>query len=71
MSCMNRVWMTAGVAIVNGHTDQGHKLKSGMRSFHQRKKAFRVSVGVDHPDIGSCLDDSIRHVMFMNCWGPS
>ncbi|CAA0816189.1 Wound-responsive family protein [Striga hermonthica] len=36
MSHMNRLWMA--VAVVNGHTDQGHKLKSGLKSLNHGKK---------------------------------
>lgn len=84
--------MTAGVAVANGHTQQGHKLKSGIKSLQQHKKAFTSSVsGNDHSDLrplsgvlgsdvgGLCngeerrkqSDDSIRQVMYLNCWGPS
>ena len=88
MSFMSRVFMTAGVAVANGHTDQGHKLKSGINTIQHGKKAFTSSVtGADAADLrplsgvlGSDVsgeqrrnqsDDSIRQVMYMNCWGPS
>ncbi|KAK1408798.1 hypothetical protein QVD17_40849 [Tagetes erecta] len=92
MSYMSRVFMTAGVAVVNGHTDQGHKLKSGIKSLQQGKKAFTSSVSGNDPadlrplsgvlgsDVGGLYngeerrkqsDESIRQVMYLNCWGPS
>ncbi|MFZ8444684.1 DUF3774 domain-containing protein, partial [Staphylococcus aureus] len=68
---MNRVWVAASVAVVNGHTDHGgHKLKSGLRSLHQGKKRFSSSsssTGVDHADlrpissmVGSDRGESLR-----------
>ncbi|CAI9275517.1 unnamed protein product [Lactuca saligna] len=52
MSYLSRVFMTAGVAVANGHTDQGHKLKSGIKSFQQGKKAFSSSgSGADPVDL--------------------
>lgn len=95
MSYLNRVWVAASVAVVNGHTDQGgHKLKSGLRSLHHGKKRFSSSssssTGVDHADLrpissmvgsdhggslrgssGDQADESLRQVMYLNCWGPS
>ncbi|KAH7860600.1 hypothetical protein Vadar_015366 [Vaccinium darrowii] len=41
MSYLNRLWMAATVAVVNGHADQGCKLKSGIRPLHHSKQ--RVS----------------------------
>ncbi|KAK9284637.1 hypothetical protein L1049_023813 [Liquidambar formosana] len=40
MSYLNRVWMAASVAVVQGHTDPGHKLKSGLKSIQLSKKSF-------------------------------
>nr|KAJ0215149.1 hypothetical protein LSAT_V11C300117570 [Lactuca sativa] len=82
MASVNRIWMAAGVAVVNGHTDQGYKLKSLLiNSFRHGKKAFTsdlrplsgllisdVSVG-DKKTTQS--DESLRQVMYLNCWGQS
>ncbi|KAJ9549937.1 hypothetical protein OSB04_022480 [Centaurea solstitialis] len=45
---ISRVWMAAGVALINGHTDQASKLKPLIKSIRQGKKAFTSSSG-DHP----------------------
>ncbi|GJU15740.1 putative reverse transcriptase domain-containing protein [Tanacetum coccineum] len=39
--------MTAGVAVVNGHTDKGHKLRSLVNSFRHGKKTYTSSAGFD------------------------
>ncbi|KAL8201519.1 hypothetical protein R6Q57_012858 [Mikania cordata] len=88
MSYLNRVWITAGVAVFNGHTNQGHKLKSGIKSFQHGKKSLTSSdpadlrpfSGVVGSEAGGFVageerlkqsDDSLRQVMYLNCWGPS
>ncbi|KAL0354199.1 UNVERIFIED_CONTAM: hypothetical protein Sangu_1001200 [Sesamum angustifolium] len=49
MSYMNRLWMAASVAVVNGHSDQGQKLKSGLKSLNHSKRRF-LSNGGDSSD---------------------
>lgn len=87
MSSLTRVWMAAGVALVNGHTDQGCKLKSLIKSIRHSKKAFTSSSTAEHSDLrpfssflGAKIDagnkktnsdDSLRQVMYLSCWGPS
>ncbi|KAI8009159.1 hypothetical protein LOK49_LG07G02312 [Camellia lanceoleosa] len=43
MSYLNRVWMATSVAVVNGHTDQGCKLKSGLKYLNHGKQRFSSS----------------------------
>ncbi|KAL6554013.1 hypothetical protein OROMI_019686 [Orobanche minor] len=45
MSYLNRLWVAAGVAVVNGHSDQGQKLKSGLKSLNQGKKRLLSAGG--------------------------
>ncbi|KAL8254144.1 hypothetical protein R6Q59_032365 [Mikania micrantha] len=61
MSYMSRVFITAGVVVANGHTDQGPKLKSGIKSLHQGKKAF--TSGADPADVrplSGVIDSRVR-----------
>ncbi|XP_057487283.1 uncharacterized protein LOC130790228 [Actinidia eriantha] len=55
MSYLNRIWMAASVAVVNGHTDQGCKLKSGLNSLRHGSKRFSSSSATgasgDHADL--------------------
>lgn len=90
MSYLNRVWMAASVAVVNGHSDQGHKLKTGLKSiYHHGKKRFssdpadlRPFSAVARSDLAAGsgshgedrrkqADETIRQVMYLNCWAPS
>ncbi|KAG8364646.1 hypothetical protein BUALT_Bualt18G0019000 [Buddleja alternifolia] len=51
MSCINRLWMAASVSVVNSHSDQGQKLKSGLKSLNQGRKHFFSGHGQDAADL--------------------
>ncbi|OVA07998.1 Protein of unknown function wound-induced [Macleaya cordata] len=64
MSYFGRVWMAASVAVVQGHTDQGFKWNTGLRSLQFTTKRlsssessvdFRPFAGVLSSDFGLFL----------------
>ncbi|PWA39694.1 hypothetical protein CTI12_AA569610 [Artemisia annua] len=71
--------MAAGVAVVNGHTEQGYKLRSLVNSFRHsvnvpdlRPFSSLLRSNVSVGDVKTThSDDSLQQVMYMNSWGQS
>ncbi|KAF3443828.1 hypothetical protein FNV43_RR13518 [Rhamnella rubrinervis] len=45
MNYLSRVWMAASVGVVHGHTDQGHKWKSGIKSIQMSRRVYPSGSG--------------------------
>nr|GFC20604.1 hypothetical protein [Tanacetum cinerariifolium] len=64
MSSITRVCMAAGVAAVNGHHDQGYKMKSLISSLRHGKKMLASSSSVDYSHdtrpVSSALESNVN-----------
>ncbi|CAN6894961.1 unnamed protein product [Brassica oleracea var. botrytis] len=83
MTYLNKLWMAASFVAVQGNPDHGVKLKTGLTSAHRFQRRFSSDLrplcaadvtvdGVTAEDrlrtSSSTPDESLRQVMYLNCW---
>ncbi|CAN8273586.1 unnamed protein product [Cochlearia groenlandica] len=80
MSYLNKVWMAASFMAVQGNADHGVKLKTGLSSAHRLQRRLSSDLrplsavdGIPAAEerrrvSSSTPDDSLRQVMYLNCW---
>lgn len=83
MCYLNKVWIAASFVAAQGNPDHGVKLKTGLSSAHHLQRRLSSDIRplsatadpVDGPRVeerrvtsSSTPDESLRQVMYLNCW---
>ncbi|KAG1368206.1 hypothetical protein COCNU_14G006740 [Cocos nucifera] len=81
MSYLNRVWMAAGVAVVQGHIhgDRSPRWNAGKGRVTPAGLVPTTGFGFGRSQLGDGsgeerrqqADDSLHKAMYISCWGPS